>query len=109
MASYPAQHTLCDPFDCSFPACPALTGAGCAIIISEDKEMMKMQPTWNPGQDKLSPSGGLLNYQWNDHLLQMELDEMNLLPEAQQAIGFAIPLCMPHSSLGLHAWCRHVV
>lgn len=52
-----------------------------------------MQPTW---QDKLSPSGGLLNYQWNDQLLQMELDEMNLLTEAQQARNFPVPL--PHPS-----------
>ena len=28
--------------------------------------------------EKHSPSGGLLNYQWNDQLLQLELDEMNL-------------------------------
>lgn len=43
-----------------------------------------MENNWAPGQDNFSPSGGLLNYQWSDTLLQMELDELHLL-ESQQA------------------------
>ncbi len=43
-----------------------------------------MENNWVPGPDNFSPSGGLLNYQWSDTLLQMELDEMQLL-ESQQA------------------------
>ncbi|CAL5223409.1 g5921 [Coccomyxa viridis] len=45
--------------------------------------MMAMPPSafFQAGEgsgEKHSPSGGLLNYQWNDQLLQLELDEMNL-------------------------------
>ncbi|CAL8471669.1 g11211 [Coccomyxa elongata] len=46
--------------------------------------MVEMENNWVPGPDNFSPSGGLLNYQWSDTLLQMELDEMQLL-ESQQA------------------------
>jgi len=46
--------------------------------------MLEMENNWVPGQDNFSPSGGLLNYQWSDTMLQMELDELHLL-ESQQA------------------------
>jgi hypothetical protein len=45
--------------------------------------MLKMEPTWVPNPENFSPSGGLLNYQWTDTLLQMDLEEMNLTMDQQ--------------------------
>ena len=93
------HHHAFDPFEgyCPVPA-SGWTEVGCLSSRgpAPQEQMLKMQPTW---QDKLSPSGGLLNYQWNDQLLQMELDEMNLLTEAQQARNFpSAPASSHHGS-----------
>ncbi|BDA47054.1 probable transcription factor bHLH115 [Coccomyxa sp. Obi] len=58
--------------------------------------MLEMENNWVPGQDNFSPSGGLLNYQWSDTLLQMELDEMHLL-ESQQAQAQARRAALPQT------------
>ena len=42
------------------------------MIRMEDANFM-------PGDDKFSPSMGLLNYQWSDSLLQAELQELELV------------------------------
>ena len=42
--------------------------------------MIRMEDaSFMPGDDKFSPSMGLLNYQWSDSLLQAELQELELV------------------------------
>lgn len=57
--------------------------------------MLEMDNSWVPGQDNFSPSGGLLNYQWSDTVLQLELDELHL--QNQQAEAQVWPLCLSAS------------
>lgn len=57
--------------------------------------MKSMEPIF-PGPDNFSPSGGLLNYQWTDTLLQMDLEEMNLTIEQQNAQAAQVGLTVYH-------------
>ena len=78
--SRPYPSSAAGTFDSSSFACLVFTGPGGGL---SEGDMMAMPPSafFQPGEgsgEKHSPSGGLLNYQWNDQLLQLELDEMNL-------------------------------
>ena len=78
--SRPGLSSGADSYESSCFAVLAFTGAGCAL---SEGDMMAMPPSalFQAGEgsgEKHSPSGGLLNYHWNDQLLQLELDEMNL-------------------------------
>ena len=79
--SRPDYSSSVDFFDSSSFACLVFSGPGCAF---NEGDMMAMPPSafFQAGEgsgEKHSPSGGLLSgYQWNDQLLQLELDEMNL-------------------------------
>ena len=77
-----------DPLDAYLHACPAFTEAGCATSLLEG-----MNVTADPihSMQQHPSSRGILNYggMWNDQMLQLELDEMNLTHMPQGAQGAA--------------------
>ena len=98
MMSRSSRSSGADIFESSSFAFLAFPGAGSGL---SEGDMMALPPSsfFQAGEgsgDKHSPTSGLLNYEWNDQMLQLELDEMNL-SQLRQAGPASIAQSVPDS------------